>query len=155
MSLALEAVKVAALQIGVRETSRNSGPEVDAYLELVRLPPGFAWCAAFVYWCFNVAAANLHALNPCPRTAGALKLYALAPREARLKASDEPEPGDVFVIDHGHGLGHVGFVEEVNDDGTMTTIEGNTNGGGGREGDGVYRRSRRRDEITRGYVRLG
>jgi hypothetical protein len=156
MSVATEALKVAAGQIGVRETSRNGGPEVDAYLSLVGLPPGFAWCAAFVHWCFNVAAASLHVQNPCPRTAGALALWSKAPPVAlRTAKLEDIHPGDVFVIDHGHGLGHVGFVEADNGDGTLTTVEGNTNPGGSREGDGVYRRTRRRAEINRGFLRFG
>jgi hypothetical protein len=68
---------------------------------------------------------------------------------------DEPEPGDVFVIDHGHGLGHVGFVESFRPDGLLVTVEGNTNPEGSREGDGVYRRTRRREEVNRGFLRLG
>jgi hypothetical protein len=155
-----EALRIAGTQADkkVRETSRNSGPEVDAYLRSVGLGPGFAWCTAFVHWCFDQGSAVCALDNPCPRTAGALALWdkhigaslALVPGEA-----DEVQPGDVFVIDHGHGLGHVGFIEGRKDDGSWWTIEGNTNPGGSREGDGVYRRTRRRDEITRGYLRIG
>lgn len=148
-SVRLEAARIAASQIGVRETARNSGPEVDAYLASVGLGPGYSWCAAFVYWCFVTGAASVRADNPCPRTAGALRMWTLAPSSQ----TQLPEPGDVFVIDHGHGLGHVGFVELVNADGSLTTVEGNTNASGGREGDGVYRRSRDRAAI-RGYLRL-
>lgn len=151
MSVRDEALRVAQSQIGVRETSRNGGPEVDAYLSSVGLGPGYPWCAAFVHWCFAAGAASLGVRNDCPQTAGALKMWASAnPGEI----ADDPEPGDVFVIDHGHGLGHVGFVEAVNADGSLATVEGNTNGGGSREGDGVYRRSRARDEINRGFLRF-
>lgn len=151
MSVRAEALRVAATQVGVRETGRNSGPEVDAYLSSVGLGPGFSWCAAFVHWCFVTGAASVQQPNPCPHTAGALRLLALCPAKWHF---DEPEGADVFVIDHGHGLGHVGFVEGVNPDGTLRTVEGNTNGGGSREGDGVYRRTRRPDEINRGYLRF-
>ena len=60
----------------------------------------------------------------------------------------------MFVIDHGHGLGHVGFVVELDPTDMLVTCEGNTNPGGSREGDGVYRRTRRREEINRGYLRI-
>jgi hypothetical protein len=40
----------------------------------------------------------------------------------------------------------------VHSDGLLDTIEGNTNGGGSREGDGVYQRTRRRHEVTRGWL---
>lgn len=151
MLVRLEALRVAGTHVGDRETSRNSGPEVDAFLASVGLAPGFSWCVAFVFFCFREGAASVQQPNPCPHTAGALHLWALTPDAYR---HGDPEPGDVFVIDHGHGLGHVGFVELVNADGTLVTVEGNTNGGGSREGDGVYRRTRHRDEITRGYLRL-
>ena len=98
--------------------------------------------------------------NPCPHTAGALHLWDMTLADAHLGdaaglAVKEPETGDVFVIDHGHGLGHVGFVVELDQAGDLVTVEGNTNPGGSREGDGVYRRTRRREEINRGYLRIG
>lgn len=148
----LDALAVAGTQVGERETSRNSGPMVDAYLASVGLAPGFSWCAAFVYWSFHKAATDTQQANPCPRTAGALKLHAMAPPGTW---KDKPEPCDVFVIDHGHGLGHVGFVESLTPAGLLVTVEGNTNGGGSREGDGVYRRTRRLGEINVGFLRLG
>ncbi len=151
MSARDEALRIAVTQVGVRETSRNSGPEVDAYLSSVGQPPGRPWCAAFVHWCFDVGAASVNLGNPCPHTAGALRLWALSPAKAQ---HEEPEPGDVFVIDHGHGLGHVGFVLAVGPTGHLDTIEGNTAPNGAREGDGVYQRTRQRDEINRGFLRL-
>lgn len=157
MSVRMEALRIAQSQVGVRETSRNSGAEVDAYLSSVGLGPGFSWCAAFVHWCFEVGAASVQLANPCPHTAGALRLWDLCEPHERDR---EPtfvavQPGDVFVIDHGHGQGHVGFVESTASPETLWTIEGNTNPGGSREGDGVYRRQRSRAEITRGYLRIG
>ncbi len=150
MNIREEALKQAAKNVGVRETARNSGPEVDAFLAAVGLDPGHAWCAAFVYSCFRWAAASLRIDNPCPRTAGALRLWEKTPSIWKF---DEPMAGDVFVIDHGHGLGHVGFVEVVNGE-VLGTVEGNTNGGGSREGDGVYRRTRRRAEANMGFLRF-
>lgn len=152
MSIRDEALRIAQTQVGVRETGRNSGPEVDAYLSSVNLGPGYPWCAAFVHWAFETGAASIAVPCPCPDTAGALRLWDLCPD---WRVTDGPQSGDVFVIDHGHGLGHVGFIESVDPVGVLVTVEGNTNASGGREGDGVYRRTRRRDEITRGYLRIG
>ena len=53
-----------------------------------------------------------------------------------------PQPGDVFFMLRTNGTGHTGIVESVNADGTITTIEGNTNGRGSRLGDRVARRVR-------------
>ena len=47
--------KIYTSQIGVRETSPNSGSEVKEYLRYVNLPAGNPWCAAFVCWVFGQA----------------------------------------------------------------------------------------------------
>jgi len=157
MSIRDNALRIASGYVGVRETGRNMGPEVDVFLRSVGLGPGYAWCAAFVHHCFDRGSAAEGLDNPCPHTAGALRLWDLCPSKWQIKPENHAsvQPGDVFVIDHNHGLGHVGFVESVRDDGTLVTIEGNTSGNGSREGDGVYRRTRRRDEVNRGYLRIG
>lgn len=146
---------VAVTEIGVRETSRNSGPRVDEYLASVGLEPGYPWCAAFIHW-VSGKARPAGFINPCPRTAGALRLYSLAHQDCYR---DTPAPGFVFVLDKGHGLGHVGIVEEVVGDGTVISIEGNTNAEGSREGDQVARHrwnpaSGHRGKLV-GYIDLG
>lgn len=125
--------------IGHTETSRNSSPDIDRWLEYVHQPPGKAWCAAFVSSMHLEAAIGCGVPNPCPRTAGALRLWELAPVRCRTNL---PAPGDVFVLDTGEegGAGHVGIVESVSPDGqTITTIEGNTGDAGEREGTKVAR----------------
>ncbi|MBZ5523056.1 MAG: CHAP domain-containing protein, partial [Acidobacteriia bacterium] len=58
----------------------------------------------------------------------------------------------IFVLSTGGGHGHSGLVEKV-DAGILTTIEGNTNDNGSREGIGVFRRvGRRLSSINVGYV---
>jgi len=47
------------------------------------------------------------------------------------------KPGMVFVLSAGAGNGHTGLVERV-DGVVLTTIEGNTNTGGSREGSALY-----------------
>jgi hypothetical protein len=148
-ALTEKALEIAAGFIGVRETSRNRGPEVDQFLRDVGLDPtkgSYAWCAAFVYGCYKRAAASLEVPNPLPRAAGVLRLWDKAPFWVRGEAA----PGAIFIIDHGKGKGHTGLVESVAPL-HLVTIEGNTNDLGSREGDGVYRRTRRLDEIV-GYI---
>src|SRR5215831_6759968 len=61
------------------------------------------------------------------------------------------KPGMVFVLSAGAGNGHTGLVERV-DGVVLTTIEGNTNTGGSREGIGALRRTGRRlVGINRGF----
>jgi hypothetical protein len=58
----------------------------------------------------------------------------------------------VFVLSTGGGHGHGGFIESVQGV-VLTTIEGNTNDGGSREGVGVFRRNGRRiNGINQGFV---
>ncbi len=163
--LATEVLNVARAEIGVREQPEgsNTGPEVNQFLASVGAAPGNAWCAAFVYWCLSKAAANVGERNPGIRTAGALDLWNQAgakgvKRVACAEAADRPalvEPGMVFVISTGGGHGHVGFVESV-EGVVLTTIEGNTNDGGSREGVGVFRHTGRRiAQINRGFVDFG
>ena len=160
----LDAVlKVAAAEEAkaVREQPKNSnrGPEVDAYLKRAGVPPGLAWCCAFVYWCFDEAATAAGRSNPMFKTAGCLAHWNNAQRAGaqRITAAEavaDPgrvKPGMVFVMDFGGGLGHTGFVERV-DGGFITTLEGNTDASQTREGGGVYRLTRKLSSIGKGFI---
>lgn len=140
--------------LGVHEDGgKNRGPHVDAWNTMAGAPLGSAWCASWVYAMHQAAADALHGVpNPCPRTAGALKLWQLAPVEARRQL---PAPGDVFVLDTGDpgGFGHVGIVESCSPAGdTVTTIEGNTNDAGSREGNAVARHTWKPKDGHRGAL---
>jgi hypothetical protein len=150
MKLGNEALQVARGQLGQSEDPKgsNSGPMVDEYLRSVGLDPGFAWCAAFVYWCFEQATTNAGMQNPVPRTAGVLDLW-----KKSTNRFDSPRPGDIFIMDYGQGKGHTGIVERVLLDGLIETIEGNTNDEGSREGYEVARRKRPMAKVL-GYLRF-
>lgn len=150
------ALGLALAEEGVREDplGSNRGPRVTAYIRSV-LPSGPAvpWCMCFVYWCYGEAARRLGRLTSIPRTAGVQDCWRrcgdvidgtivrITQREALLDPS-RVEPGMAFFIDTGGGTGHTGLVVSEHG-GLLETIEGNTNDGGGREGIGVFRRSRR------------
>jgi hypothetical protein len=171
-SLALHALAVAAAQIGVREQPEgsNSGPEVDRYLASVGVAPRVgpaanrAWCAAFVYWCFQTAARSLAVTNPVVKTGGVLRHWNEASthdavrRHRKARALEDPSfvrPGFIFVYDFGRGLGHTGLIERI-DNGRMITVEGNIAEGAtpGREGVGVFRTDRRKitDKLLVGFL---
>ncbi len=147
---------------GVRESRPNRGETVDLFIRSVGIDPeeyeaqhgaGPSWCAAFVHFCGARAAASLGEGCPVPKTAGAIRLFQYGLTNGLVV--HDPRPGDVFAIDHGMGKGHVGIVTmDVPDKGHVLTIEGNTNGSGGRNGDGVYRRTRPLAEINLGFVRF-
>lgn len=145
--LVARALDIAALHVGVREAGKNRGPVVEAYLARANAHPGDPWCAAFVYYCFSQAALELVMPCPVPRSASVHRMWIKAPTFQR----GEPTVGSVVCWDHGHGRGHCGLVAEVGAD-WIFTIEGNTDDGGSREGDGVYKRSRRKDGVTLGYL---
>jgi len=153
--IAAEALKVAKSQIGVHEHGGdNKGVKVGEYLSSVGLPQGYAWCQSFVYWCFKKASANLSAANPIPKTAGVLKHW----NEVKYgKKVAVPQVGDLFVMDFGKGMGHIGFVSSVDlVKRTFETIEGNSNDEGSREGYEVAHRTgklSRRMSSVRGFIR--
>lgn len=161
-------LEIAAGEIGVTESplGSNRGPKVDEYLRYAGLDPAagsYAWCAAFASWCFGQASTSLGAADPAPRTAGALDFWNAAGR-MKLHRVSPPEaaanpglvtPGMVFILSTGGGHGHVGLVEKIQGV-VLTTIEGNTNDNGSREGIGVYRHvGRRVSQVNCGFVDCG
>jgi lysozyme family protein len=140
----------------------NRGPRVDEYLRAAGLDPtrgSYAWCASFVVWCFERAARALGLASPVPRTAGVHDMWQKAgragfrriPCEVAVADPGQLRPGHVFFIDTGRGHGHVGLVAGC-EGGTIATIEGNTNELGGREGIGVFARTRPVRQATLGFV---
>ena len=117
---------------------------------------GQAWCAKFVWWVFRKSLAS----SLIPKAA-------FTPTFARWfrdkgQGGNTPRPGAVvffdFPNDRMHRISHVGLVEAVNSDGTITTIEGNTSSGlrgSQRDGDGVWRRRRRTGIVGYGYPAYG
>lgn len=152
MTLQEKALDIAITQLGVREDSgnKNKGPQVNKYLASIELGPGYAWCMAFVYWNFEQAADRMGRQNPMYKTGGVLLQWRM--RKDKFRALT-PQAGDIFIMDYGKGQGHTGIVEKVNEDGTVDTIEGNTNDEGSREGYEVCRRVRQRSKIL-GYLRF-
>jgi hypothetical protein len=158
-SKGLEAVLEAARnEIGVMEVppGSNWGPKVKAYLNSVGINFPAAWCAAFVYFCFEEVAKATGKPNPCFKTGGVMLHWNKTAGKKILMADavNNPgliKPGHLFIMSFGGGLGHTGLVESVNG-GFITVIEGNTNNGGSREGVGVFRRNRKINSINRGFI---
>jgi peptidoglycan hydrolase-like protein with peptidoglycan-binding domain len=156
--LSKKAIDVARSQIGVMEKppGSNRGLEVDDYLGCVNCPPGNFWCTGFVYWCFDQASKQLNRKNPLVKTAGCLYHWnnSKGKKIAARDAINNPalvKPGQVFILDHGRGMGHTGIVERV-DGGFIHTIEGNSNPGGSRNGIGVFQLTRKISKISKGFI---
>lgn len=142
-------VPVASLFVGwVRETTgANDGPWVEAIQRTTGNKRGDAWCASFVNFVIDIAYKDQ---NPLPATASCDELLAFAKARGLFTAS--PEPGDVFlVMKTPTDATHTGIVAKVFAE-TVSTIEGNTNREGAREGNGVWARERKRDGLL--FVRV-
>lgn len=144
-----KAIELAKSQLGKEEVPRGSnwGHPVKDYLSRVGITFPASWCMAFVYWSFDEAAKQLSTMNPLIKTGGVLNAF----NSAASHHVSDPQPGDIFIQDHGHGLGHTGIVIKVNGD-TLETIEGNTNDTGSREGFEVCEKKRTKASM-KGYLR--
>jgi hypothetical protein len=146
------ALQIAITQVGKEEVPRGSnwGPTVKGYLNSVGINFPASWCMAFIYWCFNQASTQLGIENPMTKTGGVLNEYT----HERLNQVHTPQAGDIFIMDLGNGLGHTGIIESIAADGTLHTIEGNTNDTGSREGYEVARKVRKNTKPIIGYLRF-
>jgi len=138
------ALAAAQSQVGQAEQppGSNDGPAVAQYRSAVAgAVPGAPWCAYFASW---AAAQAGTPLGDSGQGLGSVaQITDWASRTGRLLPSGAAaQPGDLILF----GDRHVGIVESVNADGTLTTVEGN-------EGDAVTRRERSPSEAT-GYVRV-
>jgi hypothetical protein len=157
-TLAEKTAEIARSFVGVRETPRNSnrGPEIDRWvregggLDQPATGRGHPYCASYVSACVRDAAHELGLIPAFQRGASVLKL---GERNASLLMSDPSVVPCVFLMSHGGGRGHCGFVVGIEGD-HLVTIEANTGPGPDvqakdREGDGVYeRRDRRVSDVT-------
>lgn len=138
MTSAAAVLDVARSQLGTTQQLNGSNKYGIAYgMDKV------AWCAEFQWWVFTSAGAA----DLIPKTAYTPTFYSWFQQKGL--ASRTPRVGSlVFFNWPGDGVDriqHVGIVEAVNADGTITTIEGNTtsgNAGDQSNGGGVYRRKR-------------
>lgn len=143
-------LEIALSQVGKEENPRgsNQGTEVNAYLASVHLPPGNAWCAAFVSWCILEATKAVGGPPLFKPSGSALGLLHANPE----LVVDSPGNDACYVFikvhaDHVHG--HAGFWVPMN-----RTVEGNSNDNGDREGYEVCRLNRQFSEM-KGYLRIG
>lgn len=144
---------------GIREKTKNQHPELEKYWR--RTSYGIAgfqnrepWCAAFIAYLVYTAAwriwtdENTIPFSPC-RSAGVVNWVTWA-KTAKgwecLPASRSVRAGDLVCWDFNGSKAsgtHIGLATSDEENGKFNTIEGNTNGEGSREGDGVYAKTTR------------
>jgi cell wall-associated NlpC family hydrolase len=139
-----KALAAAQTEIGQAEEppGSNDSPRIAVYRSAVQgAVAGEPWCAYFVSWAAAQAGAPLG--DNGEGLGSVAQITDWARRTGKLlPAGATPRPGDLILF----GTHHVGIVESVAADGTITTVEGNT-------GDAVRRRQRAPSEAT-GFVRL-
>ena len=146
-------VSAARAQIGVKESPANSNRVKynTAYYGREVSGNNYPWCCAFIWWVFH--------------SVGADKLFFGGKKTAYCPAVEtyyrkkgqwhkEPERGDLALFDFsGKGVAsHIGIVESVNSDGSITTVEGNTALSDDDNGGAVMLRFRKRSTV-RGFAR--
>ena len=138
-------IEIATSYIGQKENPSNWGAFVQACLILVGITFPASWCMAFAYRC-HVESAKALGL-PCivPKTGGCINAWNKAAKKIqRSKLTPNTfVPGAVYIMDHGGGLGHAFIGISCDATGCITSIEGNANNDGSRNGDGVYLLHRR------------
>jgi hypothetical protein len=137
----LAVIKVAASQVGVRESNNNSGATVQKYQAATTLGgTHWPWCAAFIAWCVLQALGAELARIVWIMSASCDQILDWARR--RDIVFHTPEVGDAgLVMASANDATHIFLVTKVTARG-FYTIEGNTNKDGSRNGDGVYERFR-------------
>ena len=116
-------VEVALAEEGYVEGPKDNETKYGKFTRANFLP----WCGSFVMWCANEAGVKVP--NTVSTMAGAASFKKLKTWTDAAVAT--PMPGDIVYFDFMDGgapIEHVGIVVKDNGDGTVTTIEGNTQG---------------------------
>jgi hypothetical protein len=142
--------KVYTSFIGVNEaTGRNDGKQVEAFQAVTGNRKGDAWCASFVAACLRWSK-----LTTWRNGNGAARSWFKAAdvvydrnvhgvKNFVKLAAKRGNTGSLFYAKLNR-IGHIFFIENMSRDGQyVITVEGNTNNGLSREGDGVYSLRRR------------
>lgn len=146
-----------ASEVGTIEIGKNNhGPGPKKYLKACGLGEGYPYCACFVKYVLDACSVNTQggtAWSPSwfPASKVIWKPSHLL-QERSGEVNSQPTSGDLFGLYYTNlkRIGHVGFIDVWDDpraDGWVFTVEGNTNGEGSREGDGVHRRRRLKSKL--------
>jgi hypothetical protein len=130
-TLSLKALAIAKRQLGVQEIPKlsNWGPDVSKYIKSAGGTGPEPWCMAFVYWCVAQAAKELNLPNPLYQTASVHEQWNQRPK-LRVNL---PQPGDIGILLFTPTEGHAFLVDGVMGQ-EVSTIEGNSNTDGSRDG---------------------
>lgn len=135
----------------VHEVTPNHGPLVDQFLSSVGLAPGNAWCMAFLQYLIRQVEQEFGCVSQIYRSGGVIETWQKTHQDVQCP----PKPGSLILFKTSEGHGHCGLIRDVIDTLHVSTIEGNTNNAGSRDGDGVYEHVRLSHLGPRGFETLG
>ena len=143
-------LQIAAWQLGVLESPAGSNAVKynEAFYGRKVAGNAYPWCLTFVWWVFRQAGFSLYKTASC--TALVDRYREASPGQIIQQGY---RPGDLVFFDFSGRRAkteHVGIVESVAADGTLTTIEGNTGSGSNANGGAVMRRTRKPGLVTCG-----
>jgi hypothetical protein len=160
-------ISIARRDVGGTETSKNHGPAIGKFWPATNYPDGYAdrapYCAAAVcYWVREWLQDPdvLAALGKTAEQAEKWRCKSAAAfgwdewaRDGHARAFDANDgvtlhTGDIVVF----SFSHIGILYD-DAPGSLFTIEANTNDAGGRDGDGIWQKTRA-PRLVRRFVRL-
>jgi hypothetical protein len=131
------------------EGGDNHGARVNWYQEEGGSGDGSPWCADFVNWCAKFAADILEIHSPLEDVSNQAYVQSyvdhFAAQGMTTKRPGKVEPGYLFALwfPKLNRYGHIGFVKSIDMKAwTFTTVEGNSNDEGSREGKEVCSNTR-------------
>lgn len=136
-----EALKLAAGELGTRESGKNNGAVSKYRNGVANSAP---WCASFVSYLYGAGQGsdNKGTFGYQASVAG-IKNKAISAGFYSSKGNYTPKPGDIVIMQN--GCSHTSIVESVSSNGAITTI-------GGNEGNAVRRRTYQPG--SRGYAKI-
>ena len=145
--LARKTAELAARDIGVKEKGQNRGKRIEQYQATVGIKPPAPYCIAAVCTWIKEACQELGLVDATGRVVhellfspSVLRFWDYAGKTGNRYSPDvltaECLPC-IGIIDHGKGQGHAFLIVGLNDDGSLSTIDANSNAAGVRDGQGV------------------
>lgn len=151
----MKQIEIAKRYLGQKEKPNNDF-DIDSALGKILKDAGHkdgeAWCAYFMEAVFVETYRDLFSAS----TVQTFDNF----KKAGYEISDTPKVGWLVIWQTYKGgkpqwSGHAGLVTKVNPDGSFSTIEGNTNSDGGREGTSVQEKVRKNVRVENGLNILG
>lgn len=131
MGQADKLIRVAQSYLGTSQWSDDHLAMVDAYNSVNPIPVGYRvqygddWCDIFVTVCGDEAGLSLLIGREC----GVPRHLAWLQEQGIWLGQAWPQAGDIVIFNFDGGpVDHIGIVERVQADGSISTLEGNYNG---------------------------